>query len=166
MNYKNYVEIVRKEIGECVEHIVEQDCGSDTRFNGNFGGFAEKGDVYDVYRFTLIVDERAVQVYARMPALADSHRAEALEYISRANSGLTFGAFEMNFDDGEVTFHVSMPSYVLEHQPDMAIPFLLVCGVNMVHKYSQGYLKVLDGDLTPAEAVAITEALIEAAEED
>lgn len=81
---------------------------------------------------------------------------QVVEYITRANYGLRLGAFEFDYDDGEVRFRngLDFESEVLtaDNIRNLAYPAL-----STVAKYSAGLRKVANGQAPPSEAIAASE---------
>lgn len=153
MNYKENAALVKKYLDDNDWHYEENDHGNVVTYHGGIGGFSEKGGLYDSYKFILFVSEDAVQSYASMPAPAKTKLAEIAEFVTRANHGLKFGKFELDYNDGEVRFHISFPSCVLQNDLDDSLAFILGGGVSMLHRYARGYMKVVMGDITPEAAI-------------
>ena len=83
-------------------------------------------------------------------------RDKAAEFIARANYGLRYGCFEMDYSDGEISYKNALfcgediPSQsVVEHTVDL--PFF------MWKKYGDAFLSMIFGGLSPEEAVAMAE---------
>lgn len=90
----------------------------------------------------------------RVPA---PNRAAAAEYLTRANYGLLFGNFEMDYADGEVRFRTSM------NTDDVAINsvvarHLVQQNINTADRYVAGLLRVVYGGVTPADAIREAES--------
>jgi hypothetical protein len=83
-------------------------------------------------------------------------RAATMEYLTRANYGMTIGNFEMDLDDGEVRFKTS-----LDVRGDRLSPALVkqqvYANVNAMDFYLTGLLEVIEGRATPLEAIAAIE---------
>ena len=127
-----------------------EDKGGKILFSGGITG--EEG-IYDSYRFVVAVDDSVVQGYALLPASAKKKLAEMGEFITRANYGLKYGAFEMDYSDGEVRFHICLPIEAFRANRDKFAKLILVLPVQVMDKYSKGFAAVLIGVKTPKEAV-------------
>jgi len=84
--------------------------------------------------------------------------AAAAEYLMRANWGLQFGNFEIDWTDGRVSFRTSIPvnssgvsAKALEH--------LVVGNCALMDRYLPGLLAVTVGGVKPAEAVHEAECI-------
>ena len=148
-NYKENAEFVRKFLDANDWHYEMNDHGRVATFTGGVGGF--KG-LYNSFRFILFVGEDEVQNYAMFPASAKDKLPEMAEFITRANYGLKYGDFEMDWDDGEVRFHLAFPIAAVRAD-EMILPTLLVAPPKMLDKYSKGFTEVLMGLKTPNDAI-------------
>ena len=86
------------------------------------------------------------------PASAKDKLSEMAEYITRANYGLKYGDFEMDWNDGEVRFHLTFPMSAVRAD-EMILPTLLMAPPRMLDQYSKGFTEVLMGLKTPADAI-------------
>ena len=82
----------------------------------------------------------------------EAQRPTVAEYLTRANYGLLFGNFELDYTDGEVRFRTSM------NTDDAAINsvvarHLVQQNVNTADRYFNGLLRVVYGALDPASAI-------------
>ncbi len=92
-------------------------------------------------------------VYTVFPVKAPEGKRDAIAaFLTRANYGLILGNFEMDFDDGEIRFKVTvicgeqtLSPAVMERNFDM--------GFCMFDRYGEGLLKVLYGDAAPLDTV-------------
>ncbi len=115
-----------------------------------------KGKVSECKLFIDIKD-KAILNYAVINMRADeSSRQKVAEFITRANYGLTFGNFEMDFDDGEIRYKMTVdcenqvPGYeVLDR--------MVVMPPLMFQRYGDGLLAVMFGFSEPKEAVEKSE---------
>ncbi|MBQ7188084.1 MAG: hypothetical protein IJR99_01570 [Kiritimatiellae bacterium] len=117
------------------------------------GGITGEEGIYDSYRFVVTVDDSVVQGYALLPASAKKKLAEMGEFITRANYGLKYGAFEMDYSDGEVRYHICLPIEAFRADRDKFAKLILVLPVQVMEKYAKGIAAVLIGVKTPKEAV-------------
>ncbi len=87
----------------------------------------------------------------------DDTKAAAAEFITRANYGMLYGNFEMDFNDGEIRFKTA-------HYADDTVPaydqirFLLYMNIFTVERYADGLMKVIFGMADPAEVIKEIEA--------
>jgi hypothetical protein len=89
--------------------------------------------------------------------IPEAKRAAVNEYLARANFGMTLGAFEMDFEDGEIRFRLDIDvegNTLREKQ--VGILFLL--GVTVVDKYLPGLMAVTYANKPPKEACQQAEA--------
>lgn len=80
-------------------------------------------------------------------------RPAVAEFLTRANYGLYIGNFEMDYRDGEVRFKTS-----IDVEDDRLTPALVknlvYPNVAMMDRYLPGIMRVIYGDVAPAEAIA------------
>lgn len=99
-------------------------------------------------------DERERFVfYSVLPVVVPAEkRAEAAEFLTRANFGMEIGNFEMKFDDGTVQFRTCVDVEGGDLSPKM-IQNLAYVNVMVTDQYLPGLVMVIEGDATPAEAI-------------
>jgi hypothetical protein len=75
------------------------------------------------------------------------------EFLTRANSGIIIGNFELDFTDGEISYKTSIDvegdrlSFAL-------IQRLVYANVTMMDEYLPGILSVIYDNVSPADAIA------------
>jgi len=83
----------------------------------------------------------------------DSKRLAVAEFLTRANSGMIIGNFEMDFEDGEIRYKTSID--VEDDSLSCAlIKRLVYANVMMMDAYLPGMMSVIYGDVTPLDAIA------------
>jgi len=105
-------------------------------------------------------EQRQVLVLSLCPVNAPvARRAEAGEYLHRANFGLVRGNFELDYRDGEIRFKTSADvEEAMLQQPTWATLRALVhMNLAMTDRYLPGLLRVLYGAENPARALARVE---------
>lgn len=148
-SYKENAEFVKKFFDEDDWHYEMRDAETAVVFTGGIGGF--KG-LYNSFRYLLIVGDDEVQNYTQYPASAKEKLPEVAEFITRANYGLKYGAFEMDWNDGEVRFHLTTPMAAILADRNN-IPMITALPSQMLDRYSKGFTEVLMGLKTPEEAI-------------
>ncbi len=148
-SYKENAEFVKKFLDAHDWHYDMNDHGHVATFTGGVGGF--KG-LYNSFRFILFVGEDEIQNYAMFPASAKDKLSEMAEFITRANYGLKYGDFEMDWNDGEVRFHLSFPMSSV-HADEIILPTLLMAPPRMLDQYSKGFTEILMSLKTPEDAI-------------
>jgi hypothetical protein len=92
--------------------------------------------------------------YSVLPVNAPPpRRAAVAEFITRANSGMIIGNFEMDYNDGEVRYKTSVDV----EGSELTLPLvrqLVYANVSTVDHYLPGLMSMLYTDITPAEAIA------------
>jgi hypothetical protein len=88
-------------------------------------------------------------------AAADSRPAMA-EFLTRANYGLFIGNFEMDWTDGEIRYKTGI-DVEGDRLSQALVQGTVYANVMIMDRYLPGIMKVLYGNLSPAEAVAEVE---------
>ena len=122
-------------------------------FSGGVGGFE---GAYASFRFVMFVDDTLVQNYAMLPSSFKGKVPEVVEFITRANYGMNLGAFEFDYDDFEVRFHLAFPVPAVRAEEDL-VAVLLQVPPRTLDKYAKGFTWIIQGAKTPAEAVRVCE---------
>jgi hypothetical protein len=82
----------------------------------------------------------------------DSKRQAVAEFITRANSGMIIGNFELDFADGEIRYKTS-----IDVQGDFLsfelIKQLVYANVTMMDEYLPGIKSVIESDVEPKDAI-------------
>lgn len=109
-----------------------------------------------IINYSIYVKEDEYSVVVLSPIGVDEDRTDLklkmAEYICRVNNDMKAGCFELDFDDGEITFkmHVcckdSMPSAAV-------IRDSISCPAMMFEQYGAGLLDILLTHITPKDAV-------------
>lgn len=85
-----------------------------------------------------------------------SARARLQELVTRINYGLAVGVFEMDLDDGEIRYRVSIP--VAQAMPSVVVPALFdACGA--VDTYAPTFAAVQQGQSATDALAALRDAL-------
>ena len=77
----------------------------------------------------------------------ENERQKVAEFLLRANYGLKIGGFDFDFDDGEISYRISIEQ----------IDFSVIIGLMMIEKYGNELVKVMFGLVEPEDAVASAE---------
>jgi hypothetical protein len=103
-------------------------------------------------------DQKQFVFYSVCPINApDSKRLAVAEFLTRANSGMIIGNFEMDFEDGEIRYKTSID--VEDASLSSAvIKRLVYANVMMMDAYLPGIMSVIYGDVTPLDAIAQIES--------
>jgi hypothetical protein len=103
-------------------------------------------------------DQEQFVFYSVCPINApDSKRLAVAEFLTRANSGMIIGNFEMDFEDGEIRYKTSID--VEDDSLSCAlIKRLVYANVMMMDAYLPGIMSVIYGDVTPLDAIAQIES--------
>jgi hypothetical protein len=87
----------------------------------------------------------------------DDRRLAAAEFMARANFGLVLGNFELDMEDGEVRYRVSIDIEGGELTNKM-VRNMIGAGVVTLDRYFPGLMAVCYADRDPKEAVTEVEA--------
>jgi hypothetical protein len=114
--------------------------------NGSWNCFAE------------LIPERETLVFYSMLSnpIPESKRAEVAEFITRANSRLLLGNFELDFTDGELGYKTSVDVEGGQLTFNM-LNNMLYANVITLDIYLPGIMNVLYGNLSPQEAIDLIE---------
>lgn len=100
------------------------------------------------------VEQQQFVFYSMCPVNAPENKRLAIaEFLTRANSGIIIGNFELDFADGEISYKTS-----IDVEGDR-LSFALIQGVvyanvTMMDEYLPGIMSVIYGNLSPKEAIA------------
>jgi hypothetical protein len=83
----------------------------------------------------------------------EDKRLQMAEFLTRANYGMMVGNFELDFADGEVRYKTSIEAEVTNLNSAL-IKTIVYTNVRMMDKYLPAIMSVIDGDLSPTEAIA------------
>jgi hypothetical protein len=98
-------------------------------------------------------DRRRVVTYAALPEMVPKElRLAMAELLTRANSALAIGNFELHFDDGEVRFRTGLDLGHTELTDELIDPLIQACLVS-VGDHARAIRAVLNGSQTPKEAI-------------
>lgn len=99
-------------------------------------------------------DQEQFVFYSIYPNIAPEDKRLAMsEFLTRANYGLIIGNFEMDFKDGEIRYKTSIDVEGDLLTTDL-IKQLVYANVMMMDHYLPGIQAVMDGTLSPVEAIA------------
>ena len=103
-------------------------------------------------------DQEQFVFYSVCPINApDSKRLAVAEFLTRANSGMIIGNFEMDFEDGEIRYKTSI-DVEDDSLSSAVIKRLVYANVMMMDAYLPGIMSVIYGDVTPLDAIAQIES--------
>ncbi|HSI86651.1 MAG: YbjN domain-containing protein [Candidatus Methylacidiphilales bacterium] len=102
-------------------------------------------------------ERNVLSVFCIFPVKAKkTKRALLSETLVRANYGLLVGAFEMDYDDGEIRYKSSMPLHSDELSDDV-LHHIVLASAHTFERYFESLMMVIYSDISPAEAVARAE---------
>jgi hypothetical protein len=92
--------------------------------------------------------------YSICPVNAPAEKRLAVaEFITRANCGMMLGNFELDFNDGEISYKTSI-DVEGDRLTTALIQRLVYANVMMMDEYLPGILSVIYGNVSPEEAIA------------
>jgi hypothetical protein len=83
----------------------------------------------------------------------EEKRISVAEFLTRANSGMMIGNFELDFNDGEISYKTSI-DVEGDRLSTALIKRLVYANVMMMDEYLPGILSVIYGNVSPADAIA------------
>lgn len=87
----------------------------------------------------------------------EEKRLAVAEFITRANSGMMLGNFELDFNDGEISYKTSI-DVEGDRISSALIKRLVYANVMMMDEYLPGILSVIYGNVSPVDAITQIEA--------
>ena len=112
----------------------------------------ENGE-WPCYAFTHEKEEQFA-FYSICPARAPEERLMTVaEFITRLNCGLVIGNFELDFEDGEIRFKTSI-DVEGDRLSTTLVEQLVLANVTFMDLCLPAMMKVIYGDMSPAQAVA------------
>jgi hypothetical protein len=108
--------------------------------------------------FAQAYEERTqLVVHTMIPfRVPDSARAEAIEFVTRANYGMILGNFEIDLRDGEIRYKTSIDTGGLPFTPELAGP-LFYGNALTADRYMPGLMSVISGGKSAIDAIATVE---------
>lgn len=79
------------------------------------------------------------------------------KFINRANYSIIIGNFELNFADGEIRYKTSI-DVEGDRLTSALIKRLVYANVTMMDEYLPGIKSVIEGDVSPVDAIAQIES--------
>lgn len=104
----------------------------------------------------ILFDDSLYTVYTILNNRADDHNiSKVSEFLHRANFGLKNGNFEIDYEDGEIRYKVSV---IYGDIPDEILFESIGIGPILIEKYAKGILKVMLETDTPENCIIECEA--------
>jgi hypothetical protein len=142
-----------------VDHCEEGDIKfrAEEDMKGVFFSVRGEAAVYDLALFITHNDE-VFEVYLNMPVHAESEKLRPLvaEFVLRANSSFGVGAFDLNMDDGRLTYHAAH-AFGERGLDDEAVGRLVATALQTADRYFPALTLVMFGGHTPADAIFLAE---------
>jgi hypothetical protein len=103
-----------------------------------------------------LADGEVLRLYSVAPVNVPRRRRGAvMEYLTRANWGLSTATLEMDLSDGQVICRTTVPTRGVTRQ---GIEYLVHGNFSAIDRYLPGLLKVIYGQASPRRAVLKAEA--------
>ena len=150
------------EIRAAVENFFEQDKLKFTPFDEhNVAGATYNVDAkfgHATVFFRVNKDRLVLRTIIPLNA-GEAERQKVAEFLLRANYGLKTGGFDMDFDDGEISYRVSIFCGVEGFAPPTyeQIDFSVIMSLMMIEKYGDALVKVMFGLVEPSDAIEAAE---------
>lgn len=104
------------------------------------------------------VEQEQFLFYSICPVNAPENKRLAIaEFLTRANSGMSIGNFELDFADGEIRYKTSI-DVEGDRLSSASIKKLVYTNVIMMDQYLPGIMSVIYGDVSPGDAIAQIES--------
>ena len=101
-----------------------------------------------------IFKEDSFGVYATIALSADKDcRQKVAEYITRANYGIRYGNFEMDFDDGDIRYHLNVDCTDRISLSEKMVMRTICIPMQMFDRYGDGLVAVMFGIKSPEDAI-------------
>ena len=158
MSYKKNAEVAQRFLDKADwNYVINYDHPKkQVNFFYDIGGYR---GIYKSFRSVLRVNSNMFKVVTFFPSsIQNSNIVEIVEFATRANGQLSYGAFKVDFDFKEIYFDIAFPITIINGEIDeldeiLHFDFLLSCGAKMFDSYSYGFAKIIMGELTPARAI-------------
>ncbi len=116
----------------------------------------------DVLFRVRIVNSRTVLFETKLPMnIPEKSREAVSSYLTRANYGLLVGCFQMDFDDGELTYNAAGCHDDDDALSDDVIRRLTYVGFNMFDRYIPGVFAIVYSGKEPAKAYEDVEKAVQ-----
>ena len=100
------------------------------------------------------VEQEQFVFYSVCPVkVPENKRVAIAEFLTRDNSGMIIGNFELNFADGEIRYKTSI-NVKGDFLSSDALKQLVYTNVMIMDKYLPGTMNVIDDDVSPVDAIA------------
>jgi hypothetical protein len=104
------------------------------------------------------VEQEQFVFYSICPVNAPENKRQAVaEFLTRANSGMIIGNFELDFADGEIRYKTSI-DVDGDTLSSALIKRLVYANVTMMDEYLPGIMSVIYGEVEPKDAIAQIES--------
>jgi hypothetical protein len=87
----------------------------------------------------------------------EDKRLQIAEFLTRANSGMLVGNFELDFANGEIRYRTSA-EVEDDNLSSALIRRLVYANMMMMDEYLPGIMSVINGNVSPADAITQIEA--------
>ena len=154
----NFERDTKAEIRAAVEKFFERDNIKYNPFNERNIARAIYGVETKFQRATVFFhaykDKLIIKIIIPLSA-EEAERSKVAEFLLRANYGLNIGCFDFDFDDGEISYRVSIFCGEDEFAPPTyeQIDYSVIIGLMMIEKYGNALTKVLFGLVEPQDAI-------------
>ena len=113
------------------------------------GGISLPGGKVSDIKFLLKADEDHISCYHIFPIrVSEERRAAVCEFITRANFGLKYGNFEMDFNDGELRYKLLLTEHNFRRKDSIALANmkrLMFIGMQSWVRYGNSIVDIMFG---------------------
>lgn len=122
--------------------------------------------VLGLLHIEIFVEEDCYLVYAQLQATTDkSYYEKIAEYLHRANYGLKWGNFELNYNDGKIRYKTFV-DFENIHLSEAVIARSILMPAFMFKIYGEGLMKLMLGADKPQELIDDIEKMASQSEID
>lgn len=120
--------------------------------------FSGKNGAWNCYALVRVQQQQFV-FYSVYPNLVpENQRLAIAEFITRANSGMIIGNFELDFERGEIRYKTSI-DVAEDILTFSAIKNLVYTNVTMMDRYFPGFISIIEDNISPANIIEAIEIM-------
>lgn len=140
MDYKESVEIVKKFLEDNDITYKMENRGEVMAFTGELPGVKS---LFSSFHYLLTVEDEIVQSFVTLPISAKEKLVEVSEFVARVNYPLKTGRLDLDFSDGEVRFHMNVPTSSMQGDASSVLAEVLGLPGIVLMRYGKGIAEIL-----------------------
>ena len=140
MDYKESVEIVKKFLEDNDITYKMEDRGEMMAFTGELPGVKS---LFSSFHYLLTVEDEIIQSFVTLPISAKEKLVEVSEFVARVNYPLKIGRLDLDFSDGEVRFHMNVPTSSMQGDATSVLAEVLALPGIVLMRYGKGIAEIL-----------------------